>query len=60
MKTILNIILLLIGATILIPLAFTILKFLLMLIADGILYVGLVLGIAFVMIVIGNIINKKN
>ena len=60
MKTILNIILLLIGAAILIPLAFTILKFLLMLIADGILYVGLVLGIAFVMIVIGNIINKKN
>ena len=59
MKTVLNIILILIIAAVLIPIAFFILKFLLLMIADGIIYVGLVLVIAFVMILIGNVINKK-
>lgn len=58
MNKIIQVILILIVTAIAIPTALFLLKFLLLLIADGIIYVGLILVIAFVFIVISNIIKK--
>lgn len=58
MNKIFQIFLLIIVAAIAIPIVFFMLKFLLLLIADGIIYVGLILVIAFILIVISNIIKK--
>jgi len=58
MNKILQIILILFIAAIAISIVFFILKFLLLLIADGIIYLGLVLVVAFILIVISNIIKK--
>ena len=58
MNKIVQIFLIIIVAAIAIPIVFFILKFLLLLVADGLIYVGLVLFVAFILIVISNILKK--
>ena len=59
MTKIISVIILILGAIILIPLGLFLLKFLLLLIAQGIIYVGVLLAIALVLILISNIFNNK-
>lgn len=59
MTKIISVIILILGAIILIPLGLFLLKFLILLIAQGIIYVGVLLAIALVLILISNIFNNK-
>ena len=58
MNKIINIVLILIISAIAIPILFFLMKLLLLLIVDGIIYVGIVLVIAFILIAISNILKK--